>query len=133
MLTTPAGTSEVASTSARVMAGTGWAWLAITMHELPDTMVGAITLTRPSRLDSRGATAATIPVGSGMEKLKYGPATGLALPSTWAILSAQPAYQTQRSMVASTCCSATDVLAPSASMTSAMNWALRPSMTSAIR
>ena len=44
----------------------------------------------------------TTPVASGMVKLKYGAATGLLLPSTWAILSAQPAYQTQRSMARST-------------------------------
>ena len=36
--------------------------------------------------------------GLGVERLKYGPATGLALPTTWAILSAQPAYQTSRSI-----------------------------------
>ena len=41
---------------------------------------------------------ATTPVGSGSEKLKYGPATGLAEPATWANLSAQPAYQTMRSI-----------------------------------
>ena len=35
-------------------------------------------------------------------KLKYGAATGFDEPSTWAILSAQPAYQTQRSMARST-------------------------------
>ena len=35
--------------------------------------------------------------------LKYGPATGLALPATCANLSAQPAYQTQRSIASSTC------------------------------
>ena len=44
----------------------------------------------------------TMPVGSGMLKLKYGAATGLTVPSTWLILSAQPAYQTQRSMARST-------------------------------
>src|ERR1035437_140264 len=35
------------------------------------------TDTRPSRLEFWGATTATTPVGSGREKLKYGPATGL--------------------------------------------------------
>ena len=34
----------------------------------------------------------TTPVGSGVERLKKGPATGLAPPVTWAILSVQPAY-----------------------------------------
>ena len=45
---------------------------------------------------------ATTPVGSGTEMLKYGPATGFALPATWANLSAHPAYQTQRSIASST-------------------------------
>ena len=41
-----------------------------------------------------------------MERLKNGPATGLAPPTTWVILSAQPAYQTSRSIAASTTFSA---------------------------
>ncbi len=45
---------------------------------------------------------ATTPVGSGTVKLKYGPATGFEPPSTWGSLSVQPAYQTTRSMAAST-------------------------------
>ena len=48
----------------------------------PVVMIGASTETRPRRLDSCGARAPTTPVGSGSEKLKYGPATGLALPVT---------------------------------------------------
>ena len=51
---------------------------------------------------SPGATTPTTPVGSGIVKLKYGAATGLDEPRTWPILSAQPAYQTQRSMARST-------------------------------
>jgi hypothetical protein len=35
-------------------------------------------------------------------KLKYGAATGFEEPSTCAYLSAQPAYQTQRSIASST-------------------------------
>ena len=42
------------------------------------------------------------PVGSGIVKLKYGPATGFDEPRTWASLSAKPAYQTQRSIDRST-------------------------------
>ena len=87
-------------------------------------MTGASTLTRPSSADPAGATMPTTPVGSGADRLKYGPATGLALPWTWAILSAQPAYQTQRSMAAST---------SSAPPASAMNWSRRPSSSSAMR
>ena len=45
---------------------------------------------------------ATTPVGSGSVKLKYGPATGFDEPSTWASLSAQPAYQTTRSIARAT-------------------------------
>ena len=58
-------------------------------------MAGASTLTSPSSDDAGGATTPTTPVGSGADRLKYGPATGLAPPYTWAILSDQPAYQTQ--------------------------------------
>ena len=75
----------------------------------------------------------TTPVGSGEERLKNGPATGFPPPTTWAILSVQPAYQTQRSIVASTCSAAFAFDTPSASATSRTNWALRPSSISATR
>src|SRR5437764_1371086 len=129
MLTTPPGRSEVASTSASVIAGSGRSSAASTTAVFPETITGATTLTRPSRADSGGATTPTTPVGSGADRLKYGPATGLALPCTWASLSAQPAYQTHRSMAAST--SAASPSAPS--RTSATNWSRRPSSSSAIR
>ena len=54
-------------------------------------ITGAITDTSPSSGDPGGARIATTPVGSGVEKEKYGPATGLALPSTAVSLSVQPA------------------------------------------
>jgi hypothetical protein len=100
--TTPPGTSEVASTSASVIAASGRSSLAITTAVLPLAITGATTLTSPSRPDSAGATTATTPVGSGTLKLKYGPATGFAAPAICAILSGQPAYQTQRSIAAAT-------------------------------
>src|SRR6185437_10512962 len=106
--TTPPGTSEVASTSDSVTAGSGCCSEASTTTVLPLTMAGATTETNPSNGARWGASTATTPVGSGSEKLKYGPATGLDEPRTWAILSAQPAYQTQRSMAASTNASAID-------------------------
>ncbi len=59
---------------------------------------GRIRETRPSSGGSSGASTATTPVGSGTVKLKYGPATGFAPPSTCGSLSAQPAYQTMRSI-----------------------------------
>src|SRR6266516_4102438 len=102
MLTTPPGTSEVASTSDSVMAGSGLAWLATTTAVFPVAITGAITLVSPSRLESAGAITATTPVGSGTLKLKYGPATGLAPPATCATLSGQPAYHTHRSITAPT-------------------------------
>ena len=46
----------------------------------------------------RARSRPTTPVGSGTVKLKYGPATGFDEPSTCASLSAQPAYQTKRSI-----------------------------------
>ena len=98
MLTTPPGTSEVASTSARVTAGSGRS-----LDEHDDRGVARDDhrrddRTRPSRRTPAAPRTATTPVGSGVEMLKYGPATGLALPMTWVILSAHPAYQTSRSM-----------------------------------
>src|SRR6185436_9294485 len=78
-------------------------------------------------LASHGASSAGKPVSrlttppgrsdvaktSGSEKLKYGPATGLALPVTWAYLSAQPAYHTHRSIACSTVATAAAALPPS--------------------
>src|SRR5215212_2661512 len=129
-LTTPPGTSEVASTSDSVTAGSGRASDATTTHELPVATTGASTLTSPSSADSCGASTATTPVGSGTEKSKYGPATGFAVPRTAVTLSAQPAYQTQRSIAASTSDSAP--VAPE-SASSAANCARRPSISSATR
>src|SRR6185437_9011829 len=89
-LTTPPGRSDVARTSVSDTAGSGRSREATMTVVLPVVMIGAITDTRPRRLDSCGARAPTTPVGSGSEKLKYGPATELALPVTWAYLSATP-------------------------------------------
>src|SRR5258707_1958940 len=133
MLTTPPGTSEVPSTSDSVIAGNGRSWLATTTVVFPVAITGASTLTSPSRLDSAGATTATTPVGSGTLKLKYGPATGFAAPATWATLSGQPAYQTQRSIAAATARSASGRSRPSPITMSAANWAARPSSISATR
>ena len=69
---------------------------------MPVTSGGASRLTSPSSDEVSGATTPTTPVGSGIVKLKYGAATGFDEPRTWAILSAQPAYQTQRSIARST-------------------------------
>src|SRR5216117_3244638 len=104
MLTTPPGTSEVASASASSIAATGCVSEAIASAVLPPTMTGASRETSASSGGSSGATIPTTPVGSGMVKLKYGPATGFDEPSTCASLSAQPAYQTQRSIAVSTSC-----------------------------
>lgn len=100
---------------------------------LPVAITGAITETRPRNEDSWGARTVTTPVGSGVDRLKNGPATGLAPPTTWAILSVQPAYQTQRSTAASTWAAAFDFDRPSASATSRANWSRRPSSISATR
>ena len=106
MLTTPPGRSDVASTSVSVIAGMGPRSAATTTHVLPLTIAGATTETRPSSVDCWGASTATTPVGSGTEKSKYGPATGFDEPCTCASLSLHPAYQTQRSIAASTTFSA---------------------------
>src|SRR5262249_59687658 len=132
-LTTPAGRSEVASTSARVIAGSGRSCAASTTQVFPPAITGATTDTRPSSAESCGATMPITPDGSGSEKLKYGPATGLVPPVTWAILSVQPAYHTQRSTAASTVAAACSLLVPSLAATSAMNCARPRSSISATR
>lgn len=52
-------------------------------------------------------------MGSGEEMLKNGPATGFRLPIVCASLSHQPAYQTRRSIAASTSREAAFALRPS--------------------
>ena len=131
--TTPPGTSLVASTSARLIAESGYCSLATTTTVFPATRAGATTDTRPSSAESCGATMATTPVGSGTEMLKYGPETGFAFPATWAYLSHQPAYQTQRSIASSTCAVAAEDEMPSCATISSTNCARRPSRTSATR
>src|SRR5919199_555857 len=111
--TTPPGTSDVARTSVSVTAGSGRDSDARTTTVLPATSGGASRDTRPRSDDDSGATIPTTPVGSGIVKLKYGAATGLDDPSTWAILSAHPAYQTQRSIARSTASRAFDSRLPS--------------------
>lgn len=74
----------------------------------------------------------TTPVGSGVEKLKNRPATGLAEPTTAPSLSAQPAYQTHRSTAWSTSVDAADLACPAA-RSSSTNCARRPSSISATR
>src|SRR5262245_1420558 len=102
MLTTPLGTSAVASTSPSSTAASGCGSEATTTVAFPPTIAGARRETSPSSAGSSGARIPTTPVGSGMVKLKYGPATGFVPPITCASLSAQPAYQTRRSTDRST-------------------------------
>src|SRR5262249_49482938 len=132
-LTTPAGRSEVASTSAKVIAGSGRSWAASTTQVFPPAITGATADTRPSSAESCGATMPTTPDGSGSEKLKYGPATGLVAPVTWAILSVHPAYHTHPPTAASTVASARRPVNPSDAATSATNCVRRPSSSSATR
>src|SRR5437762_13239201 len=129
MLMTPPGTSDVASTSDSVMAGNGRVSEASTTTALPATRGGANRETSPRSDDVSGATMPTTPVGSGIVKLKYGAATGFDEPRIWAILSAQPAYQTQRSIARSTTSPALGARSPSATATSATNWSRRPSIS----
>src|SRR5216683_7833474 len=121
-LTTPAGRSLVASTSANVSAGSGLTSGARTTSALPPHSAGATRLTSPTSAGSSGATVPTTPVGSGIVKLKYGPDTGLVPPMTCASLSVQPAYQTNASTASST-----SLCAPRPEPSSSMNCARRPS------
>src|SRR5699024_10422103 len=131
--TTPPGTSEVESTSESVIAGSGRSCEDSRTTAFPDTITGASTDTSPSSEEPCGASTATTPVGSGTEMLKYGPATGLAFPATWATLSDQPAYQTHRSMAAETSCAALRAETPSPAATSATTRPPPPSSSSATR
>ena len=63
-------------------------------------------------------------MGSGIVKLKYGPATGFDEPITCASLSAKPAYQTRRSIERST---------SSRPLQKSANSVVRASIISAIR
>jgi hypothetical protein len=105
----------------------------MTTAALPLTITGASRLTRPSSDESSGATMPTTPVGSGTLKLKYEPATGFTVPMSCGYLSAQPAYQTHRSIAASTVRAARARESPSVAMTSATNWSRLPSISSAMR
>src|SRR5919201_913112 len=100
--TTPGGTSDVASASASSIAASGCVSDPSATTTLPPVSAGTTRETRPSSGGSSGAISPTTPVGSGTVKLKYGPATGFDEPITCASLSAQPAYQTQRSIAVST-------------------------------
>jgi hypothetical protein len=115
------------------MAGSGRSSELTTTAVLPAASTGATTLTSPSSELRCGARTATTPVGSGTENPKYGPATGLLLPRTPASLSVHPAYQTHRSIAASTAARALPADSPSPAATSSANWAARPSITSATR
>ncbi len=114
-----------------------WVWYAGWADKLAQVYGGANPVAGPyfnlSAPEPTGASTATTPVGSGVERLKKGPATGLALPTTWASLSAQPAYQTSRSTAASTAASACFLPSPSERCTSSTNCTRRPSRTSATR
>ena len=88
-LTTPPGTSEVASTSARLTAASTAGPLTASTAALPVAMTGASTLTSPSSPASGGARTATTPVGSGTLRLKYGPATALGHGTAFGVVGAK--------------------------------------------
>jgi len=69
IFTTPAGRSDVASTSANVMADKGNFSEAYITQVFPPAITGAKTLTNPKSALSSGAMIDTTPVGSGTEKL----------------------------------------------------------------
>ena len=69
ILTTPAGRSLVARTSAKLMADKGALVLARIITVFPEVIIGAIDSTNPSSDGFSGATAATTPILSGIVKL----------------------------------------------------------------
>src|ERR1700689_1092299 len=125
ILSSPAGKSDVADISPSNTAGVGRVSLGMASTVLPTTIGASTVSTKPSSDDSWGATTATTPLGVGNEKLKKGPATGLAPPSTWVILSAHPAYQTIRSIERDTQDFAAASFSPSASPTCSASSARR--------
>src|SRR6187401_3168108 len=89
--TTPGGTSDACSTSAKLTAQSGSICDASTTQVLPPAIAGATFETRPSRALDSGARIAMTPIGSRMEKLKCDEATGLTELNICWYLSAQPA------------------------------------------
>ena len=70
IFTTPPGTSDVWSTSAKDMEEMGLDSDAKTTMVFPPAMTGATMEMSPNKDESSGAKAATTPVASGMVKLK---------------------------------------------------------------
>ncbi len=69
-LSTPPGTSETPATSPRSSARSGRLREISATTVLPAASAGAISRISPSRSGSSGASTATTPVGSGVEKLR---------------------------------------------------------------
>src|SRR5690606_9177775 len=132
MLTTPPGTSDVARTSANVIAGMGADSAARTTVVLPGTRTGITAPANPHRAGSSGATTPTTPVGPGVAMVTKGPATVPRFPRTWANLSDQPAYHTIRSTVSATSRVAWALVAPR-SINCSTNVPVRSARVSAIR
>ncbi|CAF3843714.1 unnamed protein product [Rotaria sp. Silwood1] len=80
MLIEPEGKSLVAITSAKLNAGKGYFSFARMMHEFPDASTGRILEIIGRKLKVSGKIIPTIPVGSGIEKLKYPACTGFTVP-----------------------------------------------------
>src|ERR1051325_8100439 len=78
-LTTPGGTSLVASTSLKVIALRGFFSEASEMQVLPPRRIGQSNETKPSNALASGAISTTTPVGSGTENTKCGEATGFTV------------------------------------------------------
>ena len=95
---TPAGKSDDVVISPEQRGRRRPSWLAIATTALPAAMGASTASTKPTSESSWAQTTPTTPLGTGIEKLKNGPATGLVPPRTWAILSVHPAYQTIRSI-----------------------------------
>ena len=70
MLTTPPGTSLVASASPSAAASGAFVMGAITIAAFPAEITGRMSDTIASSGDSSGTTTATVPVASGIEKTK---------------------------------------------------------------
>ena len=122
----------VARTSVSVTAGRAAPPDARTTTALPATSGGARRETRPSS-DDGPVRRRRRRLSARDREVEVRRRDGFDEPRTWAILSAQPAYQTQRSIALATISRAFASRSPSAVATSATNWSRRPSISSATR
>ena len=112
-LTTPPGTSEVASTSASVIAGSGPLGRGGDDRGVAGDDHRRDHADQAEQAESGGASTATTPVGSGVERLKYGPGDRVGAADHLGELVGPAGVPDQRSIAASTDLPAAAAVPPS--------------------